>query len=119
LQNHLKHKEDRREMSHDLEIIRSIEETLKIKLQCIEFDKIIDDNKFSVNSVNDKYRVIWHGHNWALRGIPSLEVELTGYSEYWRNKIIKNTQETLKIQQCWSLPDGLCYDFGKAIFYAI
>ncbi len=24
----------------------------------------------------------WHGHNWALRGIPSLEEELKGYSEF-------------------------------------
>ncbi|MDR1085339.1 MAG: very short patch repair endonuclease [Deltaproteobacteria bacterium] len=34
----------------------------------------------------------WHGHNWAIRGLPSLEDELAGYSEYWRNKILKNVQ---------------------------
>lgn len=32
----------------------------------------------------------WHGHNWAIRGIPSLEEELSGYSEFWRNKILSN-----------------------------
>lgn len=32
----------------------------------------------------------WHGHNWALRGLPSLEVELASYSEYWKNKILGN-----------------------------
>jgi len=32
----------------------------------------------------------WHGHNWVLRGIPSLEEELAQYSEYWRNKILEN-----------------------------
>jgi DNA mismatch endonuclease (patch repair protein) len=32
----------------------------------------------------------WHGHNWALRGIPSLEDELSTYSEYWKNKIAQN-----------------------------
>ena len=32
----------------------------------------------------------WHGHNWALRGIPSLDDELAGYSEYWQNKIRRN-----------------------------
>lgn len=32
----------------------------------------------------------WHGHNWAIRGIPSLEDELTGYSEFWQNKIRGN-----------------------------
>lgn len=32
----------------------------------------------------------WHGHNWAIRGIPSLEDELAGYSEFWQNKIRGN-----------------------------
>jgi len=34
----------------------------------------------------------WHGHNWAIRGIPSLEEELAGYSEFWRNKILGNVK---------------------------
>lgn len=34
----------------------------------------------------------WHGHNWALRGIPSLEDELAGYSEYWQKKIHRNIE---------------------------
>lgn len=32
----------------------------------------------------------WHGHNWALRGIPSLEDELATYSDFWREKILRN-----------------------------
>lgn len=32
----------------------------------------------------------WHGHNWVIRGLPSIEAELAGYSEYWRNKISEN-----------------------------
>jgi len=32
----------------------------------------------------------WHGHNWAIRGIPSLEEELSRYSEFWRIKILGN-----------------------------
>lgn len=32
----------------------------------------------------------WHGHNWAVRGLNSLEEELNGYSEFWKNKILKN-----------------------------
>lgn len=32
----------------------------------------------------------WHGHNWALRGIPSLEDELATYSHFWREKILRN-----------------------------
>ena len=32
----------------------------------------------------------WHGHNWALRGIPSLEDELENYTPFWREKILGN-----------------------------
>ena len=31
----------------------------------------------------------WHGHNWVLRGIPSLEEELAGYSQFWKDKITR------------------------------
>lgn len=46
-----------------------------------------------------KYRVVvfcdgdyWHGHNWAVRGLSSFEEELASYSEYWRNKILRNIE---------------------------
>ena len=32
----------------------------------------------------------WHGHNWAIRGLTSIEEELARYSEYWQKKIIDN-----------------------------
>lgn len=38
----------------------------------------------------------WHGHNWALRGLPSLEVELSSYNDFWRNKILKNIERDKK-----------------------
>ena len=34
----------------------------------------------------------WHGHNWVIRGLSSLDEELERYSEYWRNKIIRNVE---------------------------
>ena len=34
----------------------------------------------------------WHGHNWAIRGLDSLEDELAGYSEYWKKKILRNIE---------------------------
>lgn len=34
----------------------------------------------------------WHGHNWAIRGRADLQEELAGYSEYWRNKILRNIE---------------------------
>lgn len=41
----------------------------------------------------------WHGHNWVIRKLPSLEVELSGYSEYWRNKIRKNIQRDSEVNK--------------------
>ena len=32
----------------------------------------------------------WHGHNWAIRGYGSLEQELSRYSDFWRDKILRN-----------------------------
>ena len=34
----------------------------------------------------------WHGHNWAVRGLSSLEEELSGYSNYWKKKILRNIE---------------------------
>lgn len=39
----------------------------------------------------------WHGHNWAIRGYGSLEEELSTYSLFWRNKIMKNIERDKKI----------------------
>ena len=38
----------------------------------------------------------WHGHNWAIRGIPSLDVELEQYSPFWRDKILGNIERDRK-----------------------
>ena len=40
----------------------------------------------------------WHGHNWAIRGLPSLEAELAGYSMFWREKILGNIARDKKIK---------------------
>ena len=32
----------------------------------------------------------WHGLNWAVRGLGSLEDELSSYSDFWREKISRN-----------------------------
>lgn len=53
-----------------------------------------------------KYRVAvfcdgdyWHGHNWAVRGLSSLEDELAGYSEFWRLKILRNIERDAEVNQ--------------------
>lgn len=32
----------------------------------------------------------WHGHNWAIRGLTSLDEELDHYTQFWREKILSN-----------------------------
>jgi DNA mismatch endonuclease, patch repair protein len=39
----------------------------------------------------------WHGHNWAVRGLPSLDVELEKYSKYWSLKILTNVERDKKV----------------------
>ncbi len=46
-----------------------------------------------------KYRVavfcdgdFWHGHNWAVRGMASLEEELSRYNDFWKKKILRNVE---------------------------
>jgi len=34
----------------------------------------------------------WHGHNWAIRGMNSLDEELKSYSDFWRQKILRNIE---------------------------
>lgn len=34
----------------------------------------------------------WHGNNWRIRGMKSLDEELAGYSDFWRKKIIRNVE---------------------------
>lgn len=62
-----------------------------------------------------KYRVavfcdgdFWHGHNWAIRGLSSLEEELAGYSDFWRSKITHNIARdkevnSLLAEQGWTV----------------
>lgn len=44
----------------------------------------------------------WHGHNWAIRGLSSIEEELSGYSDFWKKKILRNIErddeETKKLK---------------------
>ena len=32
----------------------------------------------------------WHGNNWKIRGLESLDEELNSYNEFWREKIKRN-----------------------------
>lgn len=39
----------------------------------------------------------WHGHNWAIRGLASLDDELNSYSNFWKEKILKNIDRDKKV----------------------
>jgi DNA mismatch endonuclease, patch repair protein len=39
----------------------------------------------------------WHGHNWAIRGLPSLDAELERYSKYWSLKILTNVERDKRV----------------------
>jgi len=41
----------------------------------------------------------WHGHNWVIRGLSSLDEELQSYSEYWRKKIIRNIERDKEVNE--------------------
>ena len=38
----------------------------------------------------------WHGNNWRIRGLSSLEAELKRYSPYWQEKIKRNCERDLE-----------------------
>ena len=38
----------------------------------------------------------WHGNNWKIRGLSSLNEELEGYSEFWQNKITTNIERDIR-----------------------
>lgn len=53
-----------------------------------------------------KHRVVvfcdgdyWHGNNWAIRGLGSLDKELAGYSEFWRKKILRNIERDKEVNK--------------------
>ena len=39
----------------------------------------------------------WHGHNWVVRGYGSLEDELERYSQYWKDKILRNIERDQEV----------------------
>jgi G:T-mismatch repair DNA endonuclease (very short patch repair protein) len=48
----------------------------------------------------------WHGNNWKIRKLPSLEDELANYSDFWKNKIKAQIQaaSAIKVKQGEVLP---------------
>ena len=39
----------------------------------------------------------WHGNNWKIRGLSSLEEELKSYKPFWKEKILRNIQRDLTV----------------------
>lgn len=41
----------------------------------------------------------WHGNNWKIRGLKSIEEELKGYSEFWKKKILRNIERDKEVNK--------------------
>ena len=57
-----------------------------------------------------KYRLVifidgdyWHGNNWRIRGLPSLDAELKNYSDFWKKKILSNMERDRKVNKHYRL----------------
>ena len=44
----------------------------------------------------------WHGNNWKIRNLPSLESELSNYSNFWKNKIMTNIKRDEKVNDYYN-----------------
>lgn len=41
----------------------------------------------------------WHGNNWRLRGMKSMEEELSHYSDFWASKIRRNVARDRQVNE--------------------
>lgn len=41
----------------------------------------------------------WHGHNWAVRGLNSLDEELEQYTPFWKDKITRNINRDKQVTE--------------------
>jgi DNA mismatch endonuclease (patch repair protein) len=41
----------------------------------------------------------WHGNNWRVRGLRSLEEELAGHSDFWVRKITRNIERDAEVNK--------------------
>lgn len=41
----------------------------------------------------------WHGNNWRLRGLSSLDEELSTYSDFWKTKITTNIARDQRVNE--------------------
>jgi DNA mismatch endonuclease (patch repair protein) len=44
----------------------------------------------------------WHGNNWNIRGLPSLDAELATYSDFWKKKICGNIERDKKVNEYYA-----------------
>ena len=41
----------------------------------------------------------WHGNNWRLRGMKSMDEELSHYSDFWASKIMRNVARDRQVNE--------------------
>jgi DNA mismatch endonuclease (patch repair protein) len=56
----------------------------------------------------------WHGNNWRTRKFPSLEAELKKYSDFWKNKILKNIARDNKVNEYYRSKNWIILRFWQS-----
>ncbi len=89
----IKSKDTRPELSLRRELwLRGLRYRVNVKALPGKPDIVFTKAKITVFCDGD----FWHGHNWALRGLGSLEEELSRYSQFWKDKILSNIKRDIE-----------------------
>jgi DNA mismatch endonuclease (patch repair protein) len=56
----------------------------------------------------------WHGNNWKIRKLPSLEAELEKYSDFWKNKILKNIARDNEVNEYYKSCNWIILRFWQS-----
>ena len=57
----------------------------------------------------------WHGHNWAIRGLNSLNEELESYTPFWRAKISRNVDRDVEVNTALEREGWLVMRFWESV----
>jgi DNA mismatch endonuclease (patch repair protein) len=56
----------------------------------------------------------WHGNNWKIRNLPSLEHELANYSDFWKNQILSTIERDKKVNDHYNSLDWTVLRFWQS-----
>jgi DNA mismatch endonuclease (patch repair protein) len=56
----------------------------------------------------------WHGNNWKIRKLSSLEAELANYSDFWKKKILANIKRDKKVNDYYNSLNWMVLRFWQS-----